>query len=169
VGNAAAGEGAAGESFTFHGFLPAKEGQRRTALEALRAGATRNPGTVIFYEAPHRILATLADVEAIFGATQRVVVARELTKLHEEFLRGAVSEVRTTLADRSTVRGEFVLLFAPTAEAAPEGKPKSIAAEVRELMKAQGLTEKDALKQVARARNIGKSEAYRELQRERGK
>ena len=170
VGNAAAGEGAAGESFTFHGFLPAKEGQRRTALEALRAGATRNPGTVIFYEAPHRILATLADVEAIFGATQRVVVARELTKLHEEFLRGAVSEVRTTLADRSTVRGEFVLLFAPlAAEAAQEGKPKSIAAEVRELMKAQGLTEKDALKQVARARNIGKSEAYRELQRERGK
>ena len=126
--------------------------------------------THIFYEAPHRILATLADVEAIFGEAQHVVVAREVTKIHEEFLRGAVSEVRKTLADRAAVRGEFVLLFAPTAaEAAPEGKPKSIAAEVRELMKAQGFSEKDALKQVARARNIGKSEAYRELQRERGK
>jgi 16S rRNA (cytidine1402-2'-O)-methyltransferase len=169
VGSAATGEGAAGESFTFHGFLPAKEGQRRTALEALRKSQASN-GTQIFYEAPHRILATLADVEAIFGPTQRVVIARELTKLHEEFLRGAVSEVRKTLAGRATVRGEFVLLFAPTAaEATHEGKPKSIAAEVRELMKAQGLTEKDALKQVARARNIGKSEAYRELQRERGK
>ena len=168
VGNAAAGEGGAGESFAFHGFLPAKEGQRRTALEALRK--SQASGTVIFYEAPHRILATLADVEAIFGVTQHVVVARELTKLHEEFLRGAVSEVRKTLADRATVRGEIVLLFAPAAaEAAQEGKPKSIAAEVRELMKSQGLAEKDALKQVARARNIGKSEAYRELQRERGK
>jgi len=167
VANAVAGEAATGESFTFHGFLPAKEGQRRTALEALRKNQVG--GTVIFYEAPHRILATLADVEAIFGAAQHVVVARELTKLHEEFLRGAVSEVRKTLADRATVRGEFVLLFTPAAEPAQEGKSKSIAAEVRELMKAQGLSEKDALKQIARARNVGKSEAYRELQRERGK
>jgi 16S rRNA (cytidine1402-2'-O)-methyltransferase len=166
-------------SFTFHGFLPAKEGQRRTALEALKRrmpnGSAEGHGNdaagiQIFYEAPHRILDTLADVEAIFGATQHVVVARELTKLHEEFLRGPVSEVRKTLADRASVRGEFVLLFAPAAaEASAEHKPKSIAAEVRELMKAQGLSEKDALKQVARARNIGKSEAYRELQRERGK
>ena len=80
--------GLARESFTFHGFLPAKEGQRRTALEGLRG---HTGGTLIFYEAPHRILDTLADVAAIFGPTQHVVVARELTKLHEEFLRGAVS------------------------------------------------------------------------------
>jgi 16S rRNA (cytidine1402-2'-O)-methyltransferase len=155
------------ELFTFHGFLPAKEGQRRTALEALR-GATS--GTLLFYEAPHRILDTLADVEAIYGLAQHVVVARELTKLHEEFLRGPVSEVRSTLAARPSVRGEIVLLFAPApADISAGQKPKSIAAEVRELMKTQGLDEKDALKQVARARNIGKSEAYRELQRERGK
>ncbi len=164
-GLAGSGEG---ESFTFRGFLPAKEGQRRTALEALRA--TRTAGTQIFYEAPHRILDTLADVAAIFGPAQHVVVARELTKLHEEFLRGEVSEVRKTLADRASVRGEIVLLFAPApADASIRQKPKSIAAEVRELMKTQGLDEKDALKQVARARNIGKSEAYRELQRERSK
>jgi 16S rRNA (cytidine1402-2'-O)-methyltransferase len=158
--------GLTGESFTFHGFLPAKEGQRRTALEALRG---HTGGTLIFYEAPHRILDTLADVEAIFGAAQHVVVARELTKLHEEFLRGPVAEVRTTLASRASVRGEIVLLFAPAAEASAEHKPKSIAAEVRELMKTQGLDEKDALKQIARARGMGKSEAYRELQRDRGK
>jgi 16S rRNA (cytidine1402-2'-O)-methyltransferase len=179
LGSGAAGEGGAGESFTFNGFLPAKEGQRRTALEALKkrvspvtamVNGNEAAGVQIFYEAPHRILDTLADVEAIFGAAQHVVVARELTKLHEEFLRGTVAEVRKTLAERATVRGEFVLLFAPAAaEASAEHKPKSIAAEVRELMKAQGLTEKDALKQVARARNIGKSDAYRELQRERGK
>ncbi len=167
------------EQFTFHGFLPSKEGQRRTALEGLK---TRVPqvsilrpgndaaGIQIFYETPHRILATLADIESIFGATQHVVVARELTKLHEEFLRGAVSEVRATLAARATVRGEIVLLFVPAAAVtASDTAPASIAAEVRELMKSQSLSEKDALKQIARAHNIGKSEAYRELQRERGK
>jgi 16S rRNA (cytidine1402-2'-O)-methyltransferase len=169
IGTGPAGNGSTPESFTFNGFLPSKEGQRRTALEGLRARVIDSRGTLIFYEAPHRILDTLADVEAIFGATQHVVVARELTKLHEEFLRGAVSEVRKTLAERDSVRGEIVLLFAPSAVEASTGKPKSIAAEVRELMKTQGLDEKDALKQVARARNIGKSEAYRELQRERGK
>jgi len=100
AGTGPAGDGATLESFTFHGFLPAKEGQRRTALEALRG---RADGTLIFYEAPHRILDTLADVEVIFGATQHVVVARELTKIHEEFLRGAVSEVLKTLAERATV------------------------------------------------------------------
>ena len=124
----------------------------------------------IFYEAPHRILATLADVESIFGPAQHVVVARELTKLHEEFLRGAVSEVRATLASRATVRGEFVLLFVPTAaESSSDTPPTSIAAEVRALMQTQGLSEKDALKQIARARGMAKSEAYRELQRERRK
>jgi len=153
------------ETFTFHGFLPAKEGQRKTALEALRG----KQETLIFYEAPHRILDTLSDVEATFGVGQHVVVARELTKLHEEILRGAVGEVRATLAGRATVRGEIVLLFVPTAEAVREGKAVSIAAEVRELMQSQGLDEKDALKHVARARGMGKSEAYRELQRERGK
>jgi 16S rRNA (cytidine1402-2'-O)-methyltransferase len=174
--------GLAGEAFTFHGFLPAKEGQRRTALETLKnsvipsegrnAAAVEGPAVQphIFYEAPHRILDTLADVEAIFGPAQHVVVARELTKLYEEFLRGAVSEVRKTLADRDSVRGEIVLLFAPALVPPPDAKPAStVGQEVRYLMKKEGLTEKDALKQVARARNIGKSEAYRELQRERNK
>jgi len=169
--------GLAAETFTFHGFLPAKGGQRKTALEGIqKAGAAGV--TQIFYEAPHRILDTLADIDEIFGSAQAVVVARELTKLHEEFLRGPVSEVRAKLASRASVRGEIVLLLPgvldcttepnlPT-EAASQPK-KSIGSEVRELMGAEGLTEKDALKRVARARGLGKSEAYRELQRERGK
>jgi 16S rRNA (cytidine1402-2'-O)-methyltransferase len=161
--------GLAGESFTFRGFLPAKEGQRRTALEVLRQAANPNSGTLIFYEAPHRILDTLADVEAIFGPTQHVVVARELTKLHEEFLRGPAPEVRATLAGRASVRGEIVLLFAPAATTASETATATIAKEVRDLIEKEGLAEKDALKRVARARGMGKSEAYRELQRGRGK
>jgi 16S rRNA (cytidine1402-2'-O)-methyltransferase len=155
------------ERFTFHGFLPAKEGQRRTALEALRTA--HSTGAQIFYEAPHRILATLVDIETIFGPAQHIVLARELTKLHEEFLRGAVSEIRATLAARATVRGEIVLLFTPAAASVAADTPATtIAAEVRTLTQ-QGLSEKDALKQIARARNLSKSAAYRELQRERSK
>lgn len=152
------------EAFTFHGFLPAKEGQRRTALESLpRDGATH-----IFYEAPHRILDTLSDIESVFGNAQPVVIARELTKLHEEFLRGTANDVRAQLASRASVRGEMVLLFSPRPKdaAAPI---RSIAAEVAALMQAESLSEKDALKRVARERGIGKSEAYRELQREQSR
>ncbi|MBS1822054.1 MAG: 16S rRNA (cytidine(1402)-2'-O)-methyltransferase [Acidobacteria bacterium] len=162
--NALIASGLSTESFTFHGFLPAKEGQRKTALEQL----PRDNATHIFYEAPHRILDTLADLEAVFGATQPAVIARELTKLHEEFLRGTVAELRAQLASRATVRGEIVLLFSPTPkQTAP--MTQSIAAEVAALMQSESLSEKDALKRVARERGIGKSEAYRELQREQNR
>jgi 16S rRNA (cytidine1402-2'-O)-methyltransferase len=154
------------EQFTFHGFLPAKAGQRKTALEHLPRGDT----THLFYEAPHRILDTLADIETVFGSSQHVVVARELTKLHEEFLRGAVSELRTQLSARPSVRGEIVLMLAPTAlENVSVPQRSSIATEVAALIKSEGLAEKDALKRVARERGIGKSDAYRELQRERNR
>lgn len=150
------------EHFAFHGFLPSKAGQRKTALEKL----ARDGATHIFYEAPHRIADTLADLEAVFGAGQPIVIARELTKLHEEFLRGTVGALRSQLAARQSVRGEIVLLFAPVAQpAGTSAHGLSIAAEVAALMQTEGLAEKDALKRVARERGIGKSEAYRELQR----
>jgi 16S rRNA (cytidine1402-2'-O)-methyltransferase len=155
------------DEFTFRGFLPAKGGARKTALEELPRGG----GVQVFYEAPHRIEDTLADVEAVFGATQWVVVARELTKLHEEFLRGTVAKVRATLAAR-TVRGEMVLMLVPAVAEVSGGaavRKASIAAEVAAVMQAEGLAEKDALKRVARERGIGKSEAYRELQREQNR
>jgi len=181
--------GLSAESFAFHGFLPSKEGQRRTALEALRnssfgsgddqvarpfrvgshgpsekmRGFSPGATTHIFYETPHRILGALADVIAVFGPAHPVVVARELTKLHEEFLRGPASEVLATLEARPSVRGEMVLLLDGTPTAADAGP--SLAAEVEMLMKSEGLSEKDALKRVAKARGLGKSEAYREFQR----
>jgi 16S rRNA (cytidine1402-2'-O)-methyltransferase len=150
------------ERFTFHGFLPAKAGQRKTALEELGTGDI----THVFYEAPHRILDTLADIEAIFGASQHIVIARELTKLHEEFLRGAAAELRSQLTSRASVRGEIVLMFALSPSEKSTNTKKSLADEVAALMKAEGIGEMDALKRVARERGIGKSEAYRELQRE---
>jgi 16S rRNA (cytidine1402-2'-O)-methyltransferase len=153
------------ERFTFHGFLPAKAGQRKTALEDL----TRDNGTHIFYEAPHRILDTLADVEAVFGSEQHIVVARELTKVHEEFLRGTVAGLRSQLASRASVRGEIVLMLTPPTEITSEDKKTTLAADVAALMKSEGISEMDALKRVARERGIGKSEAYRELQREQNR
>jgi 16S rRNA (cytidine1402-2'-O)-methyltransferase len=154
------------ERFTFHGFLPAKAGQRKTALEDL----VRDDGTHIFYEAPHRILDTLADIEAVFGLHQHVVIARELTKIHEEFLRGPVASIRSQLASRASVRGEIVLMIAPTPTESPsEDKKTTLAAEVAAMIKSEGISEMDALKRVARERGIGKSEAYRELQREQNR
>jgi 16S rRNA (cytidine1402-2'-O)-methyltransferase len=156
--------GLSAERFTFHGFLPAKEGARKTALEGLERSGT----THIVYEAPHRILGTLEDICAVFGESQAVVVARELTKMHEEFLRGSAREVYGTLAGRAQVRGEIVLLL--NLKAAQTEAPKlSIAAEVAAIVKAEGVAEKDALKRVAKARGMGKSDAYRELQREQNR
>jgi 16S rRNA (cytidine1402-2'-O)-methyltransferase len=154
------------EQFTFHGFLPAKAGQRKTTLEELPRGNT----THLFYDAPHRILDTLADIETILGPTQHIVIARELTKLHEEFLRGSVSDLRTQLAARPSIRGEIVLMLAPAiAESETAKQRPSIAVEVAALTKAAGISEMDALKRVARERGMGKSEAYRELQREQNR
>ncbi len=152
--------GLAAESFVFHGFLPAKEGQRRSALEALP------PDTHIFYETPHRILEALADIAAILDPTQPVVLARELTKLHEEFLRGTAASLLEDLTSRPSIRGEMVLIL-PIAEKAATAQPKSLAAEVAALMQEENLSEMDALKQASKSRGIGKSEAYREWQRTR--
>ena len=93
-----------------------KKPARRTRLEALAAQAGAEPRTLIFYEAPHRILDTLADLESVFGPELAVVLARELTKAHEEFLRGSVTQVRADLASRDRIRGEITLLIqAPSA------------------------------------------------------
>ena len=153
------------ESFTFHGFLHSKQGQRRSKLETL----IRGPQTHIFYETPHRILEALADIEAVFTPQQPVALAREITKLHEEFLRGPASQVRTTLAARAQVRGEMVLMLHLPEVTTPEDRPETILDGVKALMASAGLSEMDALKRVARDRNMGKSEAYRELQREQQK
>jgi 16S rRNA (cytidine1402-2'-O)-methyltransferase len=159
------------QEFSFLGFLPEKAGSRRTRLEELAAQAAKSgtPRTLIFYEAPHRILETLADLEAVFGPSLRVVVARELTKIHEEFLRGTVAEARRNLAARDRIRGEICLLveaLAPTGSALPAVSEK-IADRLARIQSETGLDEMDALKRLARELGQSKSELYRELQRER--
>ena len=162
--------------FTFIGFLPEKAGARRSRLEALASEAAKSESarTLIFYEAPHRILETLADLEAVWGSSLRVAVARELTKIHEEFLRSTVSEARRELARRDRVRGEIVLLV----EALPQPKnqpgtaalgAEKVSARVERLQAELGIDEKEALKRLARELGQSKSDLYRELQRERAR
>lgn len=157
------------EHFFFFGFLPSKAGARRTALEDM-AASIHATTTVVFYEAPHRIAETLGDVEAVWGGPCRVVLARELTKIHEEFLRGTVAEVRQQIAARQSLRGEMVLLVeAPSATSAALPANTSVLARLAELEKSENLDEKDALKRIARERGVSKSELWRELQRERAR
>jgi 16S rRNA (cytidine1402-2'-O)-methyltransferase len=156
--------------FTFLGFLPEKAGARRTALENLAAAPRASAQTLIFYEAPHRILGTLADMEAVWGPALPVVVARELTKVHEEFLRGAVGQVRSALEARGAIRGEITLLAAAPASApAAATTGESLAARVSRMQSESGIEEKEALKRLARELGKSKSELYRELQRERAR
>jgi len=154
------------DSFRFSGFLPAKRGERRAALEAIKT----SPRTQVFYEAPHRVVETLADVAEVLGNARHVVVAREVTKLHEEFLRGRASDVLETLKARDGVKGEITLLIGKAEEtthgAADTSSARfSIRQRVEQIMGEEKVDEKAALKKVAKERGISKSEAYRELQR----
>ena len=150
------------DSFRFSGFLPVKSGQRRKLLESIKD----SPRTQIFYEAPHRVIESLDDVVDVLGAGRHVVVAREVTKLHEEFLRGQAAEVLRDLKGREEVRGEITLLIGkPEEHGTPAIEQKNARTRVRELMKTESLDEKEAMKRVAKEMGISKSEVYRELQK----
>jgi 16S rRNA (cytidine1402-2'-O)-methyltransferase len=110
---------------------------------------------------------TLGDVALVFGAKCRVVLARELTKVYEEFLRGTVDEVRALLTERDRVRGEMVLLVEAVPASEESAGTVPLLERLAELEKSDGLSEMDALKRVARERGVSKSELYRELQRAR--
>jgi 16S rRNA (cytidine1402-2'-O)-methyltransferase len=155
---ALAGSGLPTDAFRFAGFLPSGSAARRHALEAL----ARDPATVVLFEAPHRILETLADIERVLGA-RRLVLARELTKIHEEYLFGDAATLRATLAARPSVKGEFTLLVA-RAETAPEEDSRPLAEAVEEAMR-EGLSRMEAMKAVARRRGLGKREVYQALNR----
>lgn len=157
-------------SFRFEGFLPEKSGARRTKLEEIAEGIKETPPpTLLFYEAPHRIVETLGDIEAVWGDGCEVCVARELTKLHEEFLRGKVSDIRIELAGRDRVRGEITLMVSPLRKESGPATNQSVEARLKELAQTEGLEEKDALKRIARERGLSKSDVYRQLQRERSR
>jgi len=151
------------DAFRFSGFLPAKTGQRRQLLESIR----ESPRTQVFYEAPHRVKEALADIVEVLGNNRHIVVAREVTKLHEEFLRGRAGEVLDILKSRGEIKGEITLLIgkADEAEAKPAAPRVSLRQRLQQIMTEGKLDEKAALKKLAKAMGVSKSEAYRELQR----
>jgi len=175
--------GLAAESFVFRGFLPVKITQRRKLLEEIK----QSPWTQLFYEAPHRLLGTLEEITDVLGPQRRVVVAREVTKVYEEFVRGTAAEVLATFKQRQEIRGEITLLIgreetpaqvAKDAAQGPAGAEQATAARlpmvalknartrVRELMRTEKLEEKEAMKRVAKEMGVSKSEVYRELQKD---
>jgi 16S rRNA (cytidine1402-2'-O)-methyltransferase len=154
------GSGLPTDAFEFYGFLPVKSGQRRTKLESL----SRVKHTVAVYEAPHRIREALEDTVAVLGPGRPVVVARELTKVHEEFIRGTAAEVLSQVQARE-LKGEITLLIGAGEEQHGAAEITDLPARLREIMREQRLDERAALKVLAKERGLAKSEVYRELQR----
>ncbi|MBI2688811.1 MAG: 16S rRNA (cytidine(1402)-2'-O)-methyltransferase [Acidobacteria bacterium] len=139
------------DAFVFGGFLPPKQGQRRKILESW----AEVPATLVFYEAPHRITETLDDVDAVLG-DRPVVLARELTKIHEEFLRGTARELLAQLKPANT-RGEMVLLIGRGTTGIRDDRPipEAVADAIR-----GGMDRMDAIKLIARQRGLSKREVY---------
>jgi 16S rRNA (cytidine1402-2'-O)-methyltransferase len=148
--------GLATDTFHFGGFLPARSAQRRKLLAKLKD----EPATLVFYEAPHRILEALDDIEAVLGS-RPVVLARELTKIHQEFLRGPAQTLRRELTSRPSLKGEMTLLIGKaTGSALAELPiPEAVAASMR-----AGLSRMEAMKSVARDRGLSKREIYRAME-----
>lgn len=145
------------DSFYFGGFLPRRQGERRRLLKEL----SRLEATLVFYEAPHRILETLDDVASVLGE-RPVVVARELTKIHEEFLRGTPAEVRQQLQQRGSVRGEITLLIGKGCPPQSSGgaSEEKVLEELQRL-EHKGLSRMQAIKEIARQLRLPKRDVYR--------
>jgi 16S rRNA (cytidine1402-2'-O)-methyltransferase len=148
------------EEFLFAGFLPPRSGERRRALERLRI----EERTIILYEAPHRVAECLAEALEILG-DRPACLAREVTKLHEEFLRGKLSEIIASLEERPA-RGEITLILGPPdpADGRVQGdSAQSLAARVEELMHQAKLDRKEALKLAAKERGLTRRAAYNQM------
>ena len=154
---ALSGSGLPSDSFTFAGFPPARQGKRRAFL----AGMAGLPGTLVLYEAPHRLEETLRDILAVMGSRQ-VVVARELSKIYEEFIRGSVAEVMDAVA-QGRARGEIVILIAP-GEAAIE-EAEALDTLLQRLLDEEGLSVKDAARKASMITGTSRNEAYSEALR----
>jgi 16S rRNA (cytidine1402-2'-O)-methyltransferase len=157
---ALAASGLPTEEFLFVGFLPSRLAARRKALRNLATEAR----TMALYEAPHRLVATLSDALECLGR-RRAVVAREMTKIHEEFLRGDLAELLVRV-QQQPVRGEITLLIGPplpSDEKLHELSKASLGERVEQIMREQKIDRKAALKLAARERGLTKREAYKQL------
>ncbi len=141
------------DRFCFEGFLPRKAGERRRVVTAL----ADEPRTVVCFEAPHRLADALADLVTALGPDRPAAVCRELTKTHEEVVRGSLAELAEWA--RGEVRGEITLVIAGAVPGADEATPEQLAAEVAD-REAAGQPRKEAIAEVARARGRPKREVF---------
>lgn len=141
--------------FTFEGFLAMNKKNRRAHLEELR----QEQRTMIFYEAPHKLTATLADLAEAFGPDRRISLCRELTKLHEEVRRTTLGEAMAWY-EETPPRGEFVLVVEGAAESAKESPTLEQGLERVAQLRAEGLSLKDAARQAAKETGLPKNELY---------
>jgi 16S rRNA (cytidine1402-2'-O)-methyltransferase len=143
-------------AFRFIGFLPAKSTVRKAKLEQLVDSRV----TLIFYESPHRLERVIEDLFAAFG-NRRAVIARELTKVHEEFKRGFLADFSAGVNEQ-TARGEYVIIVeGNTSTESPQ--TGTIVEQVNALIENSGLSKKDAIKQIARLNGLSKSEVYQQV------
>ena len=150
------------DEFLFVGFLPAKTLARKNRLSQLRSVEA----TLIFYEAPHRLAATLKDAVAVLG-DRTAVVARELTKLHEQIKRGLLSELAEHYSSVENPRGEIVLLIDRHVIESAHTATKSSISEVVQRLESEGMDHRMALKKAARELGLSRAEAYRQRLLER--
>ena len=142
------------QPFTYYGFLPRKKSEQQPFFEQMKEARA----TSIFYEAPHRLIKTLNNMSAILDSERKIVVARELTKIHEEFIRGTISEV-TDYFEQNAPRGEFVVLISPNAAQETQLSWAELIKAVNRLVD-KGESKKSAIKTVAQENNVSKNELY---------
>lgn len=142
------------QPFTYYGFLPRKAGEQKPYFVQMEQAH----GTSIFYEAPHRLVKTLSNMATVFAPEREIVAARELTKIHEEFIRGTVQEVSQYFSEKQP-RGEFVILVSPNTEETEQLSWPELIELVDERVD-QGESKKSAIKEVAQANQVSKNELY---------
>jgi len=153
--------GFSSDPFVFDGFLPPKQKARRECLSEL----VNESRTLVFYEAPHRLIKALTDLKEIFGDRQGLV-ARELTKLHEELRRGTLDELLTDFSKRPSIKGEIVLIVEGASEKQrikALGSKQSPKEEALKLISELGLSKREAAKQVAHTYQLSSRKLYQDL------
>lgn len=142
------------QPFTYYGFLPRKAGEQKPFFEQMNEARA----TSIFYEAPHRLAKTLKNMATVFDSNRQIVAARELTKIHEEFVRGTITELNDYFEENAP-RGEFVILVSPNAKEQEQLSWDELIALVDQRVQL-GDSKKVAIKEVAQANNVSKNELY---------
>ena len=145
------------KEFAFYGFLPLNKNNRKSVLERIK----KEDKTVILYEAPHKLIKTLEDIQASLGDID-CVLAREITKIHEEFIRGSINSILEKMKEKEAIKGEYIVLLDLNNNVIKENDIKNKTIEEQyKIYESQGMEKKDIIKQIAKNKNVAKNEIYK--------